>query len=314
MSENTPGGAPASAAPTSVTPDTSSDSLESTESEGEGLEGESSEPAPAAKAATPAEKKRNIKKLKLKIDGKDIEEDFDMDDEASLIKHLQMSKVSQKRMAESAQLQKEVEHFVNELKKNPRKILSDPNIGIDIKQLAAEIIEAEIENSKKTPDQLEREKLMSELESLKSERQREAEEMKNRELTAMQERAFQDYDMKMTKALEKHTDLPKSPYVVKKMADYLLLGLKEGMDIQPDDVVELVREEMRNDLKEMFAVLPEDVIEQLVGKDKINGIRKKNLAKAKAPATPSQVKDTGRTGEKAPAGEKQSFKSFFNKR
>lgn len=310
MSEIQNGGASASAAPESVTPSTESEAPEGLEAEGDAGEIEATAPP------TPAEKKSNKKKFKLKVDNKEVEEEFDLDDEAALIKHFQMSKVAQKRMAESAQLEKEVRTFVEELKKNPRKILSDPNIGIDIKQLAAEIIEAEIENSQKTPEQLEREQLMEELENLKADRQREAEAMKERELTAMQEREFQNYDMKMTKALESHPDLPKSPYVVKKMADYMLLGLKEGMDIQPEDVVELVREEMRNDLKEMFAVLPEDIIEQLVGKDKINGIRKKNLAKAKVPASPSQIKDTGQSDVKTSKtqAEKQSFKDFFSKR
>lgn len=268
---------------------------------------------PSLSKAEKKEAKRNLKKLKLKVDGKEIEEEIDLDNEEYLTKQIQLAKAAQKRMSEYAQLEKEVKTFVEELRKNPKKILADPNIGIDIKQLAAQIIEEEIENSKKSPEQIEKEALQRELEEMKSAREREKEELRQRELERLQEQEFQRYDMLMTQALEKHSDLPKSPYVVKKMADYMLLALEKGMDVSPEDVIPLVRDEIREDLKQMFAVLPEDVVEQIVGKEKINGIRKKNLAKAKAAALPKQPVDTGASSEKSEAkpGEKKSFKDFF---
>ena len=312
MSDTTPGTPGAPAAPDSTSQVVEDQSLEATEAEEGGEEGSEI----VAEPPKPAEKKRNLKKLKLKVDGKEYDEEIDLDNDDYLTKQLQLAKVSQKRMSESAQLEKEVKTFIEELRKNPRKVLADPNIGIDIKDLARQIIEDEIENSKKTPEQLEKEKLVAELEELKQARQKESEEAKERELTALQQREFDRYDNLMTKALENHTDLPKSPYVVKKMADYLLLGLQKGMDIEPEDVVELVRKEVRDDLAAMFQVLPEEVIEQIVGKDKINGIRKKNLAKAKQVApTMKSIKDTGRTTEvdenKDKSGKKFSYKDFF---
>lgn len=297
------------ATPASVTETTENTALEATEAEEGGEEGSSEEVvAPKAKEAV----KKNLRKLKLKVDGKEFEEEIDLDNDEYLTKQIQLAKASQKRMQEYSDLEKDVRNFMEELRKNPRKVLSDPNIGVDIKQLAVQIIDAEIENEKKSPEQREKEKLMEELAGIKAEREKEKEASKHRELTALQEREFERYDMLMTQALEKHSDLPKSPYVVKKMADYMLLGLQEGLDIVPEDVVELVREEIRNDIKEMFTVLPEDIIEQIVGKEKINGIRKKNLAKAKAASAPKVV-DTGKTSESPSAekGKKISFKDFF---
>lgn len=306
MSDNNTG-APASAAPISNTPDTSADtSVDTSTDANAGLD--AGTPVAVAKAA---EKQRNIKKLKLKVDGKEYDEDFDLDDIEGLTKQMQLAKVSSKRMQEYSQLEREVRTFVDELRKNPAKILSDPSIGIDVKQLAAQIIEAEIENSKKSPEQLEREKLQAELEQMKGDREREKKSAQQREFEILQRQEFENYDNKMTKALENHPDLPKSPYVVKKMADYLLMGLQKGMNLQPEDVVDLVRQEIKEDLKQMFAVLPEDVVEQIVGKDKINGIRKKKLANAKQAAQAPKVPDTGKTGAAAKPGEKVSFKDFF---
>lgn len=255
------------------------------------------------------------KKYKLKVDGKELEEEVNLDDDEYMTRQLQLAKAAQKRMGEYSQLEKEVRTFIEELRKNPRKVLADPTIGIDIKNLAKEIIEEEIANSQKSPEQLEKEKLEKELKAIKEEREKEKEESKKKELERLQQQEYERYDMLMTQALDK-SDLPKSPYVVKKIADYMLLGLEQGHDITPEDVLPIVREEMQNDLKDMFAVMPDEVIEALVGKDVISRIRKKNIAKAKQqPPAPlkSAVKDTGQSSDnnKDEPKQKKTIKELF---
>jgi hypothetical protein len=244
------------------------------------------------KPATPAEKKveARIKKLKLKVDGRELEEEVNLDDDDYLTRQLQLAKVAQKRMGEYGTLEKQVRSFIEELKKNPRKVLSDPNIGIDVKQLAASIIEEEIENSKKSPEQIEKEKLESRLRELEEERKKEKEDFQRQEFERLQQQAYERYDMQMAKALET-SDLPKSPYIIKKMADYMLMGLQQGLDVTPEDVLPLVREEMQSDLKQMFSVMPEEVIESVVGKEALNRIRKKKCRKGKSEPTANRQID-----------------------
>lgn len=289
--------------------------------EGEALQQSAEELAAlqAKPAPTPVEKKK-IKQLKIKVFGQEQLEDlpFEIDDDPRTIeymtKQLQLSKAAQRSMGEKAQLEKEVGAFIEELKRNPRKILSDPRVSVDLKKMAAEIIEEEIEQSKKSPEQIEKEKLESRLRELEEERKKEKEELKKRELDRHTEQQMLQYDQMMTKALEK-SDLPKSPYIVKKMADYMLLGLNNNLDLSPDDVVPLVREELQNDLKEMFAVMPDEVIEAVVGKEVFNRVRKKNVAKAKSAPVPvkAQVKDTGTktASSEAPKKQELSYRDFF---
>ncbi len=91
--------------------------------------------------------KKMLKQLKIKFNGKESVEDlpFEIPDDAKSIdymtRQLQMSKLSQSKAQEYSDLEKEVKSFVEALKKDPRKVLSDPTIGIDIKQLAAQVIE-----------------------------------------------------------------------------------------------------------------------------------------------------------------------------
>jgi hypothetical protein len=223
--------------------------------------------------------------------------------------------MGQSKAQEYSQLEKEVKSFIEELRKNPKKVLNDPTIGIDIKQLAASIIEEEIENSQKSPEQLEKEKLQAELKAMKDEQEKEKEERKTRDFERLQQQEFERYDMQMTQALDKHPDLPKSPYIVKKMADYMLMGLNQGIDVTAEDVIPLVKQELQDDLREMFAVMPEDVIEAIVGKDVISKLRKKSVAKGRAGVVPGKVADTGapkadKDGKKE-VKEKMDFKTFF---
>lgn len=305
-------------APQSASPETSSAELETSDASSE-AQSDESQAAAAAAPKDAAKEIARIRKLKLKVDGQEFDEElpFDIENNPEAIEYmtrqLQLSKVSQKRMAESSQLQKEVRTFLDELRKNPRKVLSDPSIGVDLKQIAVQILEEEVENSKKSPEQVEKERLENELKSLQEDRNREREEHRHREFERLQEVEYERYDTLMSKALEK-SDLPKSPYVVKKMADYMLLGLNEGIDVSPEDVLPLVREEIQNDIREMFTAMPDEVIEKIVGKEVFNRVRKKNVAKAKSAPQPlkSAIKDSGsQKSQTTTSGEKKTFRDFF---
>lgn len=288
-------------------------------------------PEAAAQAAiTALEAKPNLTKsevkrlnsLRLKVDGREFDETlpFDIPDTAEardwMTKNLQMSKVSQKRMGEYAKLEGEAKQFIEQLRKDPESILRDPNLGIDLKKLAARVIEEEISNSQKSPEQLAMEKAQSELKKYKEERDREKQDSQKRESEALTKQAYEQYDVEMSRALEK-SDLPKSPYVVKKMADYLHTALQHGVNLTAEEILPLVREEVQNDLKEMFQIMPEDVIEKIIGTDVLTKLRKKNIAKAKGlvpkPNMPlkSAVQDTGNKGSKQVEAKKQTFKDFF---
>ena len=312
---------PAQAANMPAETPTAQPSLEASES---GQEGQVEGLQDLAENGTPKEQvaaKKMLKSLRLKVDGKEYDEalPFEIpDDEESkewMKRNLQMSKMGAKRAQEFSTLEKEVKTFIDELRKNPRKILADPNIGIDIKKLAAEVIEEEISNSQKSPEELKREGLERELKDLKEAREKEKEDGKTREFERIQQESFERYDMLIGQALDK-SDLPKSPYVVKKIADYMLLGLQNNIDVNPSDVLPIIRDEIQSELKEMFAVMPEEVIEQIIGKDVFNRVRKKNIGKAKtkAPVTAQNAtQDTGKTTATQPKKDapKQSIKDFF---
>jgi hypothetical protein len=300
---------------------TSEDTSNNTENQEQSQENvEISPVAESAQVAAKKEEAKYLKSLKLKVDKGEIEETlpFEIPDTEEareyMTKHLQLSKMGNKRAQEFSTLQKEVAEFINILKTNPKAALRNPNIGIDVKKLAAEILEEEIENSRKSPEQVEREKLENELKAIKEEREKEKEELRARELEQRTDLEFQRYDELISKAIEKNKDLPKSPYVVKKIAEYMMLGLENNIDVHPDDVMKLVKEEIQNDIRDMFGAMPDEVVEQFLGKDRMTSMRKKNIAKAKGNApTTTKVPDSGNTAKPTvkKSDKKQTYKEFF---
>jgi hypothetical protein len=262
--------------------------------------------------------KKAIRKLQLKVDGLDLSEDlpFDLPDDPVareyMVKQLQMAKMGSKRAQEYSQLEKEVRSLIEGAKGNPRKLLKD--LSIDAKKLAAEIIEEEITNANKSPEQLEQEKLKEELKALKEEREKEKEENKKKEFERIQTNAFEKYDSMITIALDK-SNLPKEPYVVNKMADYMLIGLKAGYDVTPEDCMSLVQDEMKADIQKMISAMPDEVLEAYIGKDVFSRVRKKNLAKVKEAAALTGGKKLTETGTSTPKTDnkekKMSIKDFF---
>src|SRR5690606_35746702 len=118
---------------------------------------------------------------------------------------------------------------------NPKKALSNPLVGVDVKQLAAQILQEEIEQSQKSPEQIERERLEAELREIKEEREREKERQKQLELQMLEERELERYDNLISEAISA-SDLPKSPYVIKKMTDLLIMGIDAGLQVTPKDI------------------------------------------------------------------------------
>jgi hypothetical protein len=298
---------------------------ESSEFETPVIEGQEGEQEAALEVLTPAEKKR-VNSLMLKYNGKEYEEKlpFEIDEEHAdwMRKQLQLSKMSQSKSQEFANSQKEMQSlqnevvaFINELKTNPRKALSNPMVGLDIKQLAAEILEEEIENSRKSPDQLEKEQYQRELKALKDEREAEKKASEQIQEQATLERLYDKYDNMIAGALDGNPDLPQTPYIVDKMTKYMAIAVDEGYEPDMSIITDIVRGEINDDIKHLMTILPPDQIEKILGKDVLNKLRTNRLAGSKKapPTVKSIVKDVApqKPAAQMTAMKKQTIKDFF---
>lgn len=291
---------------------TAPEAVESTEVETEAEAAEGAEAAPPAKEAPKAAESRR-KKFQLKVDGHDLEEEIDLDNEEEIKKHLQLSKVSQKRMQEVAEYKKQVAQFFDLLKNDPIRVLSDPKLSLNLKDIANRVLNEEVEDLKKTPEQRERDKAVKELEALRKQLEEEKKGKEAAEFKRLQEQAAVQLDSDISSALESE-GLPKnSERAVRYMAEALMFGLKNNMDLTAKEVAPYIKKQMLAEYRDIVSGLPEDQLEEFIGKDTISKVRKRSIAKMKAPVDTAQaIKASGAEPKgKATESEKIPFKKLF---
>jgi hypothetical protein len=279
-----------------------------------------------------AEVKKKLKQLKIKFNGREFNEElpFEIDDDPKAIeymtKQLQFAKMATHSAQEKALLEKDVMSFFQQLKENPRKALNNPNFGVDLKKLATEILEEEIANSRKSPEQLKIEEYERKLKEFEEEKKVKEEELRQTKYQKLVDDQYSYYDNEMSKAISK-LGLPDSPYVIKKATDYIIYSIENNKDVDVEAIMNVVKDEYSNDIKDMlprmspaqlkdfFQTMSPEIIEEIIGEEKIDQIRKKKLAQARqkqAPAKPN-ILDTGKTGNEQSNKkvEVKSYRDFF---
>ena len=262
-----------------------------------------------------AEANKLIKKFQLKVDGKVVEKEIDLSDEDYIKQMLQLAEVSKSRMSETANIKKAFQSEMARLKQDPWAVMKD--LGLDPDQLAQMRLEQRIEEMKKTPEQVAQEKIQKELEEARAEAKRLKEEKEQIEMQKLQQQAAVELEEEIMSAIDGHKTLPKSQYVVKRIADSMLWAMNNGFpEVSAEDVLPLVQKEMRDELNRFMDEMPEELMEQFIGQRNIDRMRKSRVAKAKAvqaPAVPS-VNDIKPTTKGVQVEKKQTEKQRIDSR
>lgn len=240
------------------------------------------------------------KKYNLKIDGQSLEWEGTDED---IVRELQLSQKARKDIQRAKEYEKQVASLVDLLKQDPAAVLADPAIGIDIKKFAQEILNRELEQELKSPEQKEKERVEKEIEELRKKYKEEEELRKQMEYEREVERAEADMQEKFIQALDE-SDMPNSPYLVKRMADVMLTAMEHQKQISPKQALNIVRKEMRKDLNDMFAVSKEDLLEELLGSDTVKRFNKYQLSKFKKSQSVPSMKNIKDVGTKSSSEEK----------
>jgi hypothetical protein len=321
MSENTVGApqAPVSSNPSSDVIESQQVDSQSVQSDGLIHASESDIDAdPSLSKAEKKEQKKLLREIELKYNGKTSKEKlpFDIPEEHSewMRRQMQLAKMAQVKAQEHSSLEREVVEFFNELRANPKKALANPDIGIDVKQLVAEILEEELANAQKSPEQLALEQKENELRELREREKQREEELRRIQEEQIIEQAAQQFDIQMSETLDKY-NIPKSPLAIKKMAEYMSLSIQNMEEPDMDLIGQLVEEEMMNDYRQHLNSLPPDRVVQLLGEEIFDKVRKERVSKMKKaqPTAKSLSKDVAQPKQKEEkkTQPKQTFKDFF---
>ncbi len=282
---------------------------------------ESTESSEKAKAKEVKQTPEELwEEFELKVNGKTKKEKINLKNKDELRNKLQLAAAAQEALAEKSKLTKdqqaleaEIQEFFKLLKSNPKEVLRDPTIGLDIKRFAEEVLNEELEKAAKDPKELELEEARKELERIKKEQEEMKKQQETREYELMVEQHAQKIETDIMTSLSK-ASLPESPILVKRVADYMSVALANDIDLQVHDVIPIVQKDIQTDIKELMKVMKPEQVKALFG-DVIDMFRKEDIKKIKDVNNLAKVKDTGGAIEKAPAEEpKMSIKQWLNRK
>lgn len=255
------------------------------------------------------------KKFKIKSDGKEEEIELDLGDEDAVRTHLQKSRSFDTRLKEFSGFKNNVDKFIEELKSAPDNVLA--RLGIDVDDFAEKRIQKKIEEMSKSPEQVEREKMQSELEQLRREKEESAKARETAEQEAAMNKTAAEIEHSIMNAMESSKFIfPKNKKFIGEIAKAMKEAVNKGYhEVTVEDVVPIVEKRYKQELSALFDVLPEEAIEAVLGKNNMERMRKKRLAKMTPPTSKNVGRDTGenilnqsREKENKP---KKNYRDFF---
>jgi len=251
-------------------------------------------------------------KYMIKVDGQVLELSKD-----ELVKYAQLGKAGQARMEEAARIKQEATQLVKMLRENPEAVLADPFVlGSEDKviELAQKILARKLEDEQKSPEAREKEKLERELQELREKLKTDEESRKAEEYNRLVAQHEAQLEVHITEAFEV-SGLPKSPFVLKRLADVMIAAAENEKEISPKQALNIVKKEMQKDIRDYMEALQEDALEEYISEQKIQKLRKRQLAKAKALAPkverPAEVKEGASAPVEAKKSEKINMKKFL---
>jgi hypothetical protein len=223
---------------------------------------------------------KQLEEWVLKVNGREVKVTAD---EAK--RRLQMEMAAEERFKQASEQAKLVQQFVDTLKTDPMSILTNPELGINFRELAEDYLSKQIQREMLPPEQRELEDLREFKRAQEEQRQLAEQEQltvaQQRQLQAEQERITKDYDTKLTAALEK-ADISKTPESIKRVVEVLRNAVANGYDMDMETAVDIAKESITTDLVTYTRNLDGDRLVKFLGEDVVKKLRKHDLARLKA--------------------------------
>jgi len=217
-------------------------------------------------------------------------------------------------MNETAELKKLFSQEIGRMKQDPWAVLEE--LGLNPDELAEMRIQQRIEEMKKSPEQIENEKMRKELDDarkkLKEREEKEADFSKRQ----LEDQVAKELDEQIIQTLDAHKDISASPKVVGRIAETMLWAMENGFDdVTPEDVIPTVKNELRKEINDLLSNLPEEFLEEYIGQKNVERMRKKRVdaaKQAKQVTTISNVKPkTNEVKKEEEPKKKRSLEDFM---
>lgn len=245
--------------------------------------------------------------FKLKVDGEEVEIT-----EAEAILLAQRGKAADKRFQEASALRKQAEEVINLLKSDPRKALQHPEINVDIRELAEEVLKEHLEVEMMDDKEKQIYKLQKELEQKEAERKATEETKRAEQMKIEEERYTKQYEKDINDTLQS-SGLPQTNFTVNRVIHYMQQALDLGYEASAKDVIGLVKQDYQNDIKQLFSAADSSILGDLLGEEGLKKVRGFDVSRLKDPKGQTPAEEKQAPAKKRTKKEKESFNAFFDR-
>jgi hypothetical protein len=266
---------------------------------------------PGAKPGeTPSQTQTRL--FKVKIDGEEREVPEDI-----LIRDYQLREASQSKMTEAAKMRQQAEEALKLIKGDTKEALR--RLGIDPYEFAQRVAAEQIEDEMLSPEQKEMRDTKKQLAEFQREKELREQEARNQELQTAQANYVKELQPKLIDTA-KSAKLPVTgtagARTFMRFGEYMSKLYEQGYTgVEPKDVVDLVVNDYKTDIKELLGAGDDDLISSILGDDlmkRISGTQLKRIQNA----SPNNKVPPGAQKNKAPGKKKEKTKdpgSFFDR-
>jgi len=244
-----------------------------------------------------------IREFTVKVNGKEKNVKIDLSDEEALMRKIQMAEAAQIAMQEKSEYEKRMAELERRFIEDPFSLMDES--GMNSLEKAEERIKREIEERKKSPELREKERIEKELQMAREELKRREEEAEMAYRQQLESEAAAELDNEISEALDAHPTLPRTEGTIARIAETMLWTYDnaEQLGINPDDirvehVIPTVEKEIKSEIQALLNHLPEDGVEELLGTQILEKMRKKRINSAKAAPSVNNIKPTTKSVEK----------------
>ena len=240
-----------------------------------------------AAGATEEQVQDMIREFEIKVNGKTRKKKVDLSDEEQIRRILQREAAGQEAMQRARELEKAYNSGLEELKNDPFRVLQE--LGLDPDILAEQRIQERIEEMKKTPEQIEFERMQKELAEARKREENLKKQQEEAEFQQLVDQQAESLEREIEDAfVDSNTFLKPNRSVLMKLVNALEWAERQtDEDGQPigqvkvKDVLPIVEEEYLKELNDLFQDVPDAMFEKYVGKQNLDRYRKAKLNNAK---------------------------------
>lgn len=232
------------------------------------------------------------------VDGKEVV----WTDEKELLKDAGLGKAAFQRMREAAELKRNVETFIEKIKKDPMGALEDPALGLSDEQ-RREVIEhyyqkKYLSTDNLSPEQKRIRELEAQVEQNKKSEDDRAEQAKTEAAQKSQTKWRDTYQQQIIENLEKG-GLPKTPKSAARMAFYMAQAIESGFEAPVETIIDQVRNDYVQEIQDVcHDSVPIEAILKVLPPGLVKRIRKYDLEQYKARQSKQSTPNTPEVPER----------------